>query len=327
MKIVYYSSLVVFLFLFACDDSFNPFGEFEKKHSVYCVLNLDSTNHIVTITEDIFSDDLNIDNVKTDSFVKNADVKIFYEDSIYTFHDSTTTIVRDGEKRNISFFYLKNVKFSRGNEINLSIKLENGRKLRSKIYPSRNIFGSFNTSKVIHDPNEEVFKFSWDYNSEEIIGFLPSLIIKYFAKVSGKYVEKEIEIPTEIYYEDKKLKEIFPRISSRSIINYQNSAIKKTLERISEIEENNSGIVIKNITGRVMVMNEELTRYNSSLKTFLDNFTIKLNPADYSNIHGGQGIFGFIFVLEMQINFWRDYIDYIEETLGYTYNAGFKLPD
>ncbi len=94
-------------------------------------------------------------------------------------------------------------------------------------------------------------------------------------------------------------------------------SINQTLEKISEGDPNKQNYtVFQTPLFNLLAFDAELSRYASSTSQSLNDLTVTLNTADYTNIQGGLGIFGsYIKKNYSSIKFQQNFI----ESFGYNF--------
>src|SRR5690606_8715672 len=84
--------LTSFVLIFnSCSDVFNPMGEFKEKFILNCLLRSDSTYQIATLTTNYSTGSIDPSSHNIYSFVEGADVRVWFNDSVYLFRDTIIT--------------------------------------------------------------------------------------------------------------------------------------------------------------------------------------------------------------------------------------------
>ena len=91
--------------------------------------------------------------------------------------------------------------------------------------------------------------------------------------------------------------------------------INKAMQEISDGDSNKQNYKIKGALFRILLMDRNLAAYYSAQKTFLDEFSVRLNQPDFSNVHNGLGIIGSYAMKKLQIKIDKSYIS----SLGYKF--------
>ena len=83
---------------------------------------------------------------------------------------------------------------------------------------------------------------------------------------------------------------------------------------ISQGDPNKKDYKIYGAVFTLMIFDENISNYYSTTNGFLDDFTIRIDEKDYSNIQGGLGIFGTYRTQSTGAVFTHNYI----KSFGYT---------
>jgi hypothetical protein len=140
------------------------------------------------------------------------------------------------------------------------------------------------------------------------------MIIYYYVLNNGQKVKYSKRVP--LYYASTLgNKPIFPEIQKDiNYVVYDTAAIRKSLDDISLNDPQKSNYIIEKAVLRILLLDENLAAYYSAQKTFLDEFSIRINQPDFTNITGGVGVFGVYTVKSQDLYFYDNYI----QSLGYS---------
>ena len=128
-KTILFLVVVITSLFFGCEDNLNPNGEYRELYTVNCVLRCDTSVQYLTITQAYQIMGNNPLDNKTDPFIKNAEVKIYYDDKVVVFRD--TSIARmDSSRYNspLHYYYAKNFKPEKDKNYEIDILLPYRRK-------------------------------------------------------------------------------------------------------------------------------------------------------------------------------------------------------
>lgn len=212
-----------------CDDSFNPYTTFKEKYSLVSILRSDTTLQIATITKNYL--DENNNSAHKLLFEKNADVRIWYGDSVYRLRD--TVLTSDAGEDSIQCYYTQ--KFSVGTEklIEIEALLSNGKRLKAiSETPSKIEFK--NTSEVIIPPiGKNVVQVYWNPAGSQ--NFYQARL-----KFKCEFVENGInkifykELPNSVSVSEGKQYAVFPKASRNNYVVYNLDAISWYLQSIAD---------------------------------------------------------------------------------------------
>ncbi|HQF43449.1 MAG TPA: DUF4249 family protein [Ignavibacteriaceae bacterium] len=272
-----------------CDDSFNPYTDFKEKYSLVSILRSDTTLQIATITKNYLNEDNNFTNHKM-LFEKNADVRIWYGNSVFRLRD--TVLTSDNGADTIQCYYTKDFSITTEKAIEIEALLSNGKRLKAvSETPAKTEFK--NTSEVIIPPiGKNVVQVYW----------IPAGMQNYYQprlKMKCEFVENGInkifykELPSSVSISNGEKYPVYPKASRNNSVVYNLDAISWYLQSISDSLSSPVKLSIhQNLVLELLTFDIELSRYISISSSTIDNFSVRFDEGDYSNINGGLGIFG-----------------------------------
>ena len=309
------AAAVSFASFISCDDQVNPKTDFKEVYALNCIIKGDTSYQIATISRSYDVSGYNPMINTTDPFIAGATVKVFYNDSVFVFRD--TSVARTNDPRYttpIHFYYNTKLRPEYTKPIAIQAVLPDGKVLTAQTQTySLNLFYFSSASTVI--PPEGLFsnaiQFSWGYlsqtNTNKAINYYaPELIISYAKIVNGARVEMQKKVPT--HYSNDQLPLYPPVQANINSMSFENAAIDKAMAEISEGDADKQNYIIEKATFRLFVLDKNLSIYYAAQKTFLDEFSIRFNEPDFTNIDGGLGIFGTYNVRQMDLKIKDAYI-------------------
>lgn len=303
------------LTLASCDQSLNPKGDYYEKYVLNCILQGDTTLQIALISHSYDVQGFDPYKNTTDPVIADADLRLWYNDSVFVFRDSVVS--RLGDSRyddSLKIYYLKDIHIDFNKSIEIEALLPNGRRLNSSTTSAKEIiFDDENSSKVIPPVNTNKVYIGWNINSQNEF-YLPKFIVTYFKKINGQSERHTFEIPLGYNQESGNYIPFYSRVSNQSSVSYDPEDIKRALLSISEgdADKSNYSVLINNHVN-VFALDQNLARYYSANGQDND-FTVRLDESDYSNINGGFGVFGSYVLKSYTIRFTPEFIT----ELGYT---------
>ncbi len=291
MKRIAIIIFLVSLFFVSCEENFSPKGEFENKYALTSVIRGDTSLQVVSLYSNYSVEGFDPSVYDENPFYKNADIRLWYRDTVYVFKDSSVINPYLADST-FSFYYLDDFKPEVAGELlEVVATLKNGTRLKAScLTPGRFKFDSQNTSSTIPAVNTPMVNVFW--NSDDVGTFyIVRIRVKYFELIDGVSVEKYMDLPNRILSEDESIL-LYPEPSRAFSISYRQEAINSAMAGISEGDSNKGKFTISNLAViDVLAMDENLSRYYSS--TLEDNnYTVRVNQSDYSNVEGGFGLFG-----------------------------------
>lgn len=287
MKRINLLLIVIFIFTFiSCEEDFNPYGDYQEKFAFTCILKNDVNLQTATLFKSYLT-------TPSDPSVIGADVRVWYNDSVFVFKDSSVARTDTSRyKTPFHFYYNNNFRVNSDKPIELEVLLPNGKRLRSSSVTPKNISYSDQSEVLIPPVASNIVQFFWN-SLDDGIYFSPRMEIRYKQNVNGEIIEKTKVVP--IYYENvgSELTPIFPSPTSAPVIIYKLDAVSKALQEISEGDPNkNNYSILQKITFNVTAFDVPVSKYISSTGGSFDDLTVSVDVADYTNIEGGFGLFG-----------------------------------
>lgn len=310
--------------LISCDENVNPKAASEDKYVFYCIINSDTTFQTAYLSRTYNTQGVNPMENKTNPAITSARVVVSYKDKEYLFADSSVDRTDTSRyKDNFHFYYNNKLKILSTNIRDVpnscSVKVTFPRMtLISKIETIPT--GDFFFNQYSYDfPGPENYEFSWNFfssdNSIRKYYFLPVLEINYSKVENGVPVRKKARIPNRTYYLNNTKMPVYPKISNSPGVNYNKQYIIDAFNNISAGDANKKNYIIHNLEFSVIIMEKNLAAYYASSSTFNDEFSMRIDAADYSNIRGGYGIFGLYATKKKYISLFQSYLI----NLGYRY--------
>lgn len=290
MKIVLiYTTIALFaVLLYSCEENFSPKADYQEKFILYSIINTDSSVQTAVLEKSYDVEGYDPNQNISDPFIQGADIRIRQRDNVFFMHD--TSIIRTDTSRYstpVRFYCLNNF-FIKGNDsLEIIATLPNGKKLYGIADLARSIEFDKATDHTLPPVEKDFASFIWN-GPVSSRWYLPKLEF-YYAKDGIRYSK---EVPSEYKMENGKWTPIYPAITNNNIIRFQNSALDSALAQISQGDPNKSNYKIFGCVFTLLIFNESVSNYYSTTNGFLDDFTVRVDEADYTNIKGGLGIFG-----------------------------------
>ena len=310
MKIKLLFLFLILLFSISCEEDFNPYGDYQEKFAFTCILKNDDNFQTATLFRSYLT-------TPSDPSVIGADIRVWYNDSVFVFKDSSMTRT-DTSRYNspFRFYYNKDFRVTNDKTVELEVLLPNGKRLRSSSVTPKSINFNDQSEVLIPPVASNIIQFLW-YPLDDQIYFSPKLTIRYKQNVNGEIIEKFKVVP--IRYEEINGESIpvFPSPSSAPVITYTLDAVTKALQEISEGDPNKQNYsILQKISFNVTAFDAPVSKYISSTGGSFDDLTVSVDVSDYTNIDGGFGLFGSYFKKNYtKLRFLQSYI----ESFGYNF--------
>lgn len=316
----------------SCDDNVNPKSEVKNEYALFCIINCDTTFQTAYLSKSYDVAGLDPLENTTDPAVTGASLKIEYvkdsESKLCMFKDSSA-------ERTLNSRYTGPVRFYVSNDVDIksphlygvpipvymTAVLPGGKTLTAsgKSIPTGDLLFTNIIREYSPETSPKSGLFKWEFlsgrNNEKDYCYRPALIIKYSKIENGVPVPKTVEVPYFTSYNQDIPVLSYPGINSNNSIIYRLAYIKETLEKISEGDNQKSNYIIHALQFELRIMSKELAEYCAAGSTFKDEFSVRIDSPDITNVRGGLGIFGIYSTKKASIDLDQNLIG----RLGYRY--------
>lgn len=296
------------LFFGGCDNTFDPKGTFKDEVVVFSILNLKEPKQFVRVYSTYDTPGFDPLAISTDNPVTDAVVTI-YDQAIpglrYSFMD--TTIARLDTSRYASFIH---------SYVSTGFQPVGGRTyVLTVISPKR---GSFTATTVV--PPTTVFEISNTFVLREpsrfpntpiavriwityqTKGYVMRFLVKYKYSVDGIDHLETLEVPTRVSASDAGGKKTYATLTRRTtipsvftqaseVVEFDYQAYIITLTEIRQ-KYGDKSLFFQEAEFILTQVETNLYNYYSVVNGFQDDYSIRTDQPDYSNINGGAGLFG-----------------------------------
>ncbi|MBU2492692.1 MAG: DUF4249 domain-containing protein [Bacteroidetes bacterium] len=310
---------LILILVYSCEEDLNPNAEFLERNVLTCVVRSDTNYQVLTLTRSYQVEGLDPNENKIDPAIKNADVKMWYNNKAFQFKDSSVARINN-ERYNtpVSFYYNNEMKPTPGKDIEVEALLPNGLLLRSvTTVPKTNSLYFTGSNRIISLDNKfGHIEITWTKFTN--LYYHPVLSIKYYDNNLGDNQIKVKVVPIKYITSQGVEKPFYPIPSEQNTVTFDQTACDRAMREISGDNPVKSDYSILDAELKLMVFDENLSAYYSSVGTFLDGFTIKVDQPDFTNINGGFGIFGSYSIKYYKLNFTEEYVQSFGYVAGIT---------
>jgi hypothetical protein len=297
---------ISFIFI-SCEEDFDPKTDFKPKYIVSCVLRGDTTYQTLTLSKSYTVDGFDPYQNFEDPSLFDADIRLWQEDSVYFFRDSS--IERsDPSRYNTpqSFYYIDNFKPAENIPVELRVITSNGKVLwGSTKLPVKITWDALSDFKL--PPDDDDFLLQWIPNTNHG-WYLIRYSIAYRHTSTGN---QPLRKPVPLRYNGDTPE--FPKPTKNVGYLFEKAALDRAFSEISINDPDKGSYSIFGGVMELIIFDEHLSKYFSSLNGFVDDLTIRVDQTDYTNIEGGFGIFGSYLKQNGGTTFSKEYI----ESFGY----------
>jgi len=320
------SLIVMCLILESCKSDFNINAPYQDVYVLNCILRTDTSIQYALISKNYFTENGIVPPANSiEPNIKNANIKIYYDDSMFNMRDTTALVADSGNVAMVDCYYVKNLILSPGKVISIEASVPGGDTLKSTIQVPQIVYSNFslNFPQPQGPGYQKIPSYSWSWagnngGSAPILD-LPQLEVYYKKYEDGTMTDNKILIPMAYYFtfnEDGSLVPVNDTLSFSTSCITTLQIVNQSMQEISGEDPNKDNYVITKVKLSVISLDPNLTKYYCANQTYSNNFTVKLRQADFSNINGGKGIFGLYYVFHLPLAVDSLYI----ESFGYRYD-------
>jgi hypothetical protein len=291
---------------FGCDEPLNPKGEHFPQLVVYSILTPKSDTQYVRLSSTYDVDGFNPFEKRTEEFVSGALVQITQGNQTYTFAE--TSINRtDSTRYSTPIHAYQSFPFLAlpGSQVTLTIQSARfGISTATTVIPNRGTIDPSNSASLrrpsIVQSNITILL----RIAPQTRGYIVRYFLVYESLEAGAWVEHEREVPVSIitYAGVPGYTPVFPKLERRKTeasvqsvqtetISYTHSAYRTTIADIRSTY-GPANVRFKHVLFVMTQVDPGLYNYFNIVNGFQDEFSIRTDLPDYTNIRNGVGVFG-----------------------------------
>lgn len=294
---------ICFFAISACDVEFNPKGDFLDRAVIFGVLSPQQTVHIVRITKTYDPPGFNPIEYTASNQITNAVVTITVNALTTVLTD--TTLRREDTSRyqdSIRAFVYTPSTIQRGSTYTLSATIPGYGTLTAQTTPPAigTIEVDQTTRTSLTNPDisrRDVLLYATPANNGE--GHLVKVFLEYeVATVTpGTFVKEEVPTLTTNYQDCLTYDAVYPQIRRRQQVAGREvwllpfDSYQRTILKILKTHEGQV-VNFRRVILAIVQADKPLYTYYSLVGGFRDEFSIRVDEPNYSNIEGGLGFFG-----------------------------------
>lgn len=319
-----FTLLISACFFYSCEDSVSPNGPFSADYSLNCILNSDTTFQTAFISSSYAIENYSALNNVEDPALEGAAVTLIVANAgasrVYNMQEGTTNRTDTSRyKTPLKYYYVDNYKPSDLDRVYITANLKNGTVLKSNLLiPKVSLFrmnyfnvAPFNPINVMHSN----WILSWLYND---INYATDYFFYYklqlvYSKADNP--EKLFKVKIPLYYSLNSgiLLPIYPKLTRDRSAKYSPESVIEALNSISKGDPDKGNYIIHECEFSNQIVENNLAGYIYAVQEFMDEFSIRIDPTEASNIQNGYGIFGAYALRKYKVQILKSYIN----SLGY----------
>lgn len=306
---------LLLLFFAKCDDGFRPKGSFEDALSVYAVLQSTTDSQFVRVHATYDPPGFDPLEHTSEPDLSSAMVLMTSDSGSVTFSDSL--IVHPDPQRygtQLRIFYRAPFRPQRGLGYTLSVSVPGYPTASSRTIVPRSP-GEFRLTNTAILNSPRLYE-SQDINlvlkaPPEARGFLPKFFIEYQV-ISGTPFIGRTEIPARLLQTEATVVPQYPELLPLALSigapfnvitfwSYQTAAYRYTLDALTG-QYGIANVRFRRVIIYLYMVDENAYKYYNIVNGFKDEFSVRTDLPDYSNISGGVGVFGAVSLDSLSIS-------------------------
>ena len=305
--------------LLACDDAFDPHGEFTERPVLYCVMTSGPARAMLTRT--VPSKNLLVD---ADGFaspvIRGAEISLSMGPARFRLTESLDTLNAGTPEQLIQLTYRNSyVYLLRTEAISFNALLPDGRvlaastKVPGPLYFERSYeFPHGFTTAISPENRGTTWTFSWESTDGHL--YFPEILLNYVGyRTDGTTALRSVPIPQRMLLEGGREVPAYPQPTYEGSCGFDFQAFDFVLARLALTESEFRQIGIRTLVFRVTTYDVPLARFYTSAHGAMDPYSIRIDETVYSNVSGGIGVFGTYVVDSLEQDVDEAYI----ESFGY----------
>lgn len=288
-----------------CDDAFSPKGPLAESPILYCVLEVQAAQERYVVTATLssvydapgYAPGTNTD----DPTIGRAAISLVVgQSSAYPLAE--TLIRRPTESPYGDCWHVyraTQVAIRTRDTLRLSALLPDGRRLSAMtVVPAFKPVSTFPlyprgvTTRLNRLYFGSAWIISWDDLAHEDHLFFPRLQLIYEVSTDSGTIGGGCEVPLRLVPTNAGTRPVYPQVTSARELAFEFAAIDATMEAIAEGEPDKSRYRVIAFVFDLVELDFPLSRYYASINGSLDQLSIRLEESVFTNITGGQGVFG-----------------------------------
>jgi hypothetical protein len=285
-----------------CDERFTPKISSGNRYFVFCIINTSprGSGAQVALVDRMYDVEGLIPSANTvDPFVHDSRLTLGVRGKYYAF-EPDTSVRRDTSRYNTPLYYyaLRGLTLVGQDAIIFRVVLPDSTLLTgSTVIPpyrptsSTPEFPSGVTTLVDRENEGDAWILDWEGVATEEHLFFPRLSLTW-SIVDSVTTEHYAEVPLRYVRSGDSYVPVYATVQSGTSLRVELDALDRFVEGIGSGVADKSTIHLHNFHFGVVEYDTPLSRYYSSVNGYMDEFSVRLDERTYTNVQGGDGIFG-----------------------------------
>jgi hypothetical protein len=286
-----------------CDQSFTPKVQTGNRYFVYCIISATprGSGAQVALVDRMYDvEGLNPSANTVDPFVHGARLTFGVRGKLYPFVPDTTAR-RDTTRYNtpVYSYVLTGITVVALDAVTLRVVLPDSTVLTgSTVMPpyrptsSTPEFPSGVTTLVDRENEGDAWILDWEGVATEEHLFFPRLSLAYSIVADSVTTYHSASVPLRYVQSGGGSVPVYATVQSGTSIRVELDALDRFVQQIGEGVAVKSNVHLQRFVFDILEYDTPLSRYYSSVNGYMDEFSVRLDERTYTNVQGGDGIFG-----------------------------------
>jgi hypothetical protein len=287
-----------------CNEEFSPKGPAGNRYYLFCIVNttpLGGGVQFALVDRMYDVEGLNPAVNTSDPFVTGAEIVLTVRGQDYVFRrDSKARLDTSRYTTRVHYYSASGMTIVSRDAVAIRATLPDGTVLSSStVVPDFNAAASWPqfangvTTLVNRYTIGDTWQLVWEglLSSEEHL-FFPRLSLTYTVTDStGTHLHSE-PVPYKYVQYNGQYVPVYASYQTKPSLDVEFDALDRFMQGIGQGIADKSSIHVRFLSLGVIECDQALSRYYSSVNGYMDEFSVRLDERTFTNIQGGEGIFG-----------------------------------
>ncbi len=298
--------MLLLLIAAGCEQPFSPKRFMGDQYALQCFIGTQSVkssaSQAVLVGRVYDVDGLDPTINTEDPAVRGAEISLSINGTVKLLKEATRQRADTSHYGPVEHYYAASITSpAQREQLSISARMPDGHLLsaQTRVPRERSIVSNYEfpqglTTLFSRRPDEPNWDLTWEDDKEPEEGhlFIVQFRIDYTKTVNGVDVPGSVLVP--VTYAGSQ--PVYPSISTRTWCSTEFRCLDSAMVSISAGDTNKTAYSMHMAVLEIVELDLPLSKYYSSTRGSLDQFSIRVNQAAYTNISGGVGIFGSYFL-------------------------------
>ncbi len=300
------AAAVILLLAVGCEQPFSPKRFVGDQYALQCFIGTQSakgpTSQSVLLGRVYDVDGLDPAVNTEDPAVRGAEISLSINGTVKTMKEATRTRSDTSRYGPVEHYYTTSITSpAQREQLSIVAKMPDGHVLsaQTRVPRERSIVSNYEfpqglTARITRQPGEPDWNLTWEDDKEPEEGhlFIVQLRIDYTKQEGSNEIPGVMVVP--VTYAGSQ--PVYPPISTRTSCPIEFRCLDSAMVSIAAGDSDKAAYSMHMATLEILELDLPLSKYFSSTRGSLDQFSIRVNQAAYTNVSGGVGVFGSYFL-------------------------------